>query len=394
MINTKEVIKTVNSIISKNKKKYFNSVISHNQLKPNYNNGLNQILVCSLKLNTCVEFYGKMSDKKLCERKCPFGFLVCKKSFDTSSNYENISIFSIISYSYNKNANTHLVNLPRNLKKKREDIVFELENLIINEDKHRKNKEYIEGLLETLLIGRIGLTIQSISHQFFTPLQGAMSDVKNLETNIDVDESLIRLSKNFSSLNKLATEIQLILSTSQEFNTNMLRRVTVHSMVDEIFNSLEGSANEKRIKLVQHFNSYSKTVHAIPTQMYIVLTNIIQNAIKYSYKGIKHIELEVSVSYKSTEDNFLVIKIENQGCQITKEEIQEKLLFNLSYRGVYSIDGQRTGSGSGLYVSSEIMKAHGGNIKVSSKFCGGDINQETDRYHNIFEVYWPIIIDD
>lgn len=392
MLNTQEVINTVNALISKNTSNGYCSIVVDGQIKPHYNNGVRQPNVCSLKLDVCTSFYQEMAKEDVCEKVCPFGFTVCKKTFNTSSNYNDISAFSIVDYHKQNDFEKYLTSLPRGLKGKRLIIVNELNELVINETIYRATKDYIEGLLETLLIGRIGLAIQSISHQFFTPLQGAMSDVRNVEKNRDRTDSIKRLVKNFNSLKQLATQIQLILSTSQEFNENMLRRVVVHNVVDDIYKSLESAANEKNIELKQGFNNTSKTVEAIPGQLEILLSNIIHNAIKYSFRGYGGKPLNVSVEYRKS-DRFLIIKVVNEGTEITKKEISEGLLFNLSYRGIDSTDGERTGSGTGLYVCHEIIKAHGGRITVDSKFCGGSIENRTDRYRNQFEIYWPIIFE-
>lgn len=392
MINTKEVIRTVNTVLKRNSDKYLNSIALQNQDKSCFLEPAKPI-ICSFKLSICEDFYKSISNKNYVKKVCPFGFTICKRKFVTATNYKTISVFSIIDFSYNPKTEVYLNNLPKKLKPKREETKKQLQSIQINKEEHIKNKDYIEGLVETLLIGRIGLAIQSISHQFFTPLQGAMSDVKNLEIGRDQKESLSRLVKNFSALNRLATEVQLLLSTSKEFNTNMLRRVTVHVMVNEIFSSLIASANEKNLGLTQSRNNISRTVQAIPGQLNIVLMNIIQNAIKYSYNGIPENPLEINISYDESENNELIIAVKNQGCKITKEEIEQRLIFNLGYRGDYSGDRQRHGSGSGLYISNEIVVMHGGKIEVSSKFCGGSQEQQTDRYENIFFIYWPILVE-
>ncbi|MEX0997378.1 MAG: HAMP domain-containing sensor histidine kinase [Flavobacteriaceae bacterium] len=392
MLNIKQIKETINSVITKESAKHQNSVVVKNTDKPHYNNGKNQFLICSINHPACKSFYKENSKSDIWEKKCPFGFTVSKKSFDTSTSHQRISVFSILELNKPIEISTLLNNLPRKLKKQKADITTELNKINLDYSTQKSRKKYIEGLLETMLIGRIGLSIQSISHQFFTPLQGAMADLKNIKNNIDVEESMNRLSHNFSSLNKLATEIQLILSTSQEFNPNMLRRVPVHIAVNEIFESLSSSAEEKNISLNQGFNQYRKTVDAIPSQFHIVLSNIISNAIKYSYKGMPDKYLEVKIDYEQ-DNEYLIISITNEGCKITNEEISQGLIFNLGYRGLYSGDRQRSGSGSGLYISQKILNAHGGKIKVSSNFCGGNIEMETDRYRNTFSIYWPILIE-
>ena len=391
MLNIQEVIKTVNTVINKYSKNYYSSVMVKGGHKPHYNNGLNTPKVCSLNLDICKKFYEDSSQKDLWERKCPFGFTVARKAFDTSSSHGKISSFSIVSYDRIDNPENLLANLPRNLKNQKAVVLSELDKMIISEDEQRENKRYIDGLLETLLIGRIGLSIQSISHQFFTPLQGAMSDVKNIEIGQDQEESLVRLTKNFNSLNKLATEIQLILSTSEDFNKKMLRRVTVHNMVNAIIDSLTAVCAEKSITINQGFNNGSKSVDAIPSQLNIVLSNLISNAVKYSFKPVRGQNLEVVINYRQ-DDDFLILDIVNEGCRITEAEIRNRLIFNLSYRGDYSGDRERPGSGSGLYISDKIVNVHGGKIDVSSSYVGGSVEDGTDRYRNTFTLKWPVSI--
>jgi signal transduction histidine kinase len=385
MIDPKGVIKAINAVISKGASMHYSALALKDQNRPQYNNGINQPIACKLGLSCCKDFYKSIETEKVIEKVCPLGFTVTKRVFDTATKYQRITIYNIVKYHPTTDAENYLTSLPRDLKEQKEPALRQLKGLELSEPSQRENKEFVEQLVETLLVGRIGLAIQSISHQFFTPLQGAMSDVKNIENKIDIDTSALRLSKNFDSLNKLATEVQLLLSTSDEFNKRMLRKVTVHPMVNEIFSSLKSTADEKNLVLHQGFNHYIKAVDAIPGQLNI------HNAIKYSFNGIADNPLQVDVTYGS-DDNFLVIYVKNQGCQITAEEISDRLIFNLGYRGKYSQDRQRRGSGTGLYISDEIVKSHGGQIRVTSRFIGGNKQSGTDRYENVFSIYWPDII--
>lgn len=394
MLDITQVIKTVNAIITKSSDKYISGLTTTSQIKPTYNNSKGTPKVCKLNLKCCSDFYKSLAQEKNSERICPFGFKVSKKSFDISTKYNKISIFSIVKYDKIETKYSELNDLPKHLKKQKQVVLNELAILKIDESLCKDHHEYLENLIETLLVGRIGVSIQGLSHQFFTPLQGALSDLQNIKNGDDSEQSIGRLERNLDSLNKLATEVQLLLASSEEFNHNMLRRVSVHSMVAEIINSLEATASQKHIKLNQGFNHYTKSVHAIPGQLQIVLSNIIHNAIKYSFNGFPNALLEVRIEYKEQNGEFLVIIIENEGCKITREEIRDRLLFDLGYRGIHSRDRQRKGTGTGLYISDEITKVHGGKIEVDSRPVGGNANLGTDRYLNSFSIYWPYYIDE
>lgn len=395
MLDINQVIKTANSIITKSADKHISGLTTGDQVKPTYNNNLKGTpKVCKMNLTLCKAFYKEIAAEKITEKICPFGFLVAKKTFDISTKYNKITIFSILSYTRQASTYATLNGLPKELKKQKDEVIDELNNLTLNFGLNKENYEYLEDLIETLLVGRIGVSIQGLSHQFFTPLQGAFSDLQNIKNGNDSKDSLERLEKNFDSLNKLATEVQLLLASSEEFNHNMLRRVTVHVMISDIINSLTATAQQKHIQISQGFNHFTKTVHAIPGQLQIVLSNVIHNAVKYSFNGFPSSLLNVAITYADVDVERLKISIENEGCQITQEEIRDRLLFNLGYRGIHSKDRQRKGTGTGLYIANEIAKTHNGKIEVESKKIGGNVDNGTERYLNTFSIYWPYYIDE
>lgn len=95
-----------------------------------------------------------------------------------------------------------------------------------------------------------------------------------------------------------------------------------------------------------------------------VLQNLIENAFKYSVDQ----EKEIEITAEEIEDGVLV-SVQDYGTGIPKEE-QEKV-----FEPFYRVDKSRTkstgGYGLGLNLCAEIMKAHGGDIKLESQFGHG-----------------------
>ncbi|MCD6578814.1 HAMP domain-containing histidine kinase, partial [bacterium] len=193
--------------------------------------------------------------------------------------------------------------------------------------------------------------------------------------------------KNVNLLNVTTQEIQMILSSEIEFTRNMLRDVPTHKVIDEIFSQLQGLAADKFVVLNQDFNKFHIHVKAIPQQIKVVLKNIIQNAIKYSFSGYEKKLIPVNIHYQE-EGELLIILVENFGCQITQEEIDNRKIFQLGYRGKKDFKN-RSGTGTGLYFAEKIINKHGGKILVESKPQGTPKEEQYQKYHTIFKIYWP-----
>jgi len=99
-----------------------------------------------------------------------------------------------------------------------------------------------------------------------------------------------------------------------------------------------------------------------PEQMHQVISNLINNAIKYTPpEGTIEIESEV-------EDKMIIISIKDSGIGLTEEE-KERLFtqFGKIERYGQGLDIISDGSGLGLYISKKIVELHGGKIWVESE---------------------------
>ncbi|MFX0082713.1 MAG: PAS domain S-box protein [Candidatus Hodarchaeota archaeon] len=99
-----------------------------------------------------------------------------------------------------------------------------------------------------------------------------------------------------------------------------------------------------------------------PEQMHQVISNLINNAIKYTpSNGIIEISSEIK-------DHHIIVSIKDSGIGLTKEE-KERLFtqFGKIERYGQGLDIISDGSGLGLYISKKIVELHGGEIWVESE---------------------------
>ncbi len=93
-----------------------------------------------------------------------------------------------------------------------------------------------------------------------------------------------------------------------------------------------------------------------------VFINILKNAIRYSFKG-----QQIEIYYKSPDENDSgqhEIKFVNYGIGILDED--KEIVFELYKRGKNAHEKRAAGSGMGLYIVREIMRAHSGDCIIRS----------------------------
>ncbi|HEX4956328.1 MAG TPA: PAS domain-containing protein [Thermoanaerobaculia bacterium] len=96
------------------------------------------------------------------------------------------------------------------------------------------------------------------------------------------------------------------------------------------------------------------------------LTNILHNAVKYSWTRQSEDESWVGVRCR-IEGLEAAIEIENRGVPITEEELGSGQLFQMGFRGRLAADRGRAGTGIGLADAFAVIREGGGSLTVSSR---------------------------
>ncbi len=205
--------------------------------------------------------------------------------------------------------------------------------------------------------------ISDVSHELRTPMTtiggfvyGMMDDTipperqkEYLKIVHDEINRLSRLVNTFLDISRMRAD-KAVLNKSN-FDINEAIRLTIIG--------LEQRLDEKRIRLTLNFDTDSCYVHADFDAIKRVLTNLLDNAIKFTDDNG---EIVVSVTPKQQE---VFVTVFNTGCGIPVQ--QQKLIFERLYKVDKSRSINREGTGIGLYLVKNIIHAHGKNITLKSK---------------------------
>jgi signal transduction histidine kinase len=125
--------------------------------------------------------------------------------------------------------------------------------------------------------------------------------------------------------------------------------------IEKNLESLRIEAEKKNIKLIfEVMDGRTAAVHANVTQIDRVLTNLLDNSIKYTNPGGT---ITVSLSNR---DKDILVQVADTGIGIPEEHLPH--LFNPFYR----VTGDSKGSGLGLAIVKTIVETNGGRIWVNS----------------------------
>ena len=141
-----------------------------------------------------------------------------------------------------------------------------------------------------------------------------------------------------------------------------LQTVNVYDVLARIERLLKREAEMRDIVIsVDSRIGHQPSVQMDPDAMFVALANVIQNAVKYSYRGRPGRPNPVTVS--PIEGDAVCFKVSNLGMGIATED--EERIF-APYTQGKNFDHVRfiPGTGLGLHVAKEIVEAHGGSIKA------------------------------
>jgi signal transduction histidine kinase len=174
------------------------------------------------------------------------------------------------------------------------------------------------------------------------------------------DDQKELLKRLVVSANRLSSYVNNILNASRYDRRHLkvhLREESISNIYDTIKDDMELRAASQNRMLAVHLQDDLPTVAADKGSISEVISNLIDNAVKYSSEGGA-----VNVTAK-TEGNFVKVSVQDSGIGMPGNVVSN--LFHKFYRSHRSRETV-AGTGIGLYISKAIVESHGGKIEVRS----------------------------
>ncbi len=207
--------------------------------------------------------------------------------------------------------------------------------------------------------------LDAITHEFKTPL----TSIKAASTSILIDvpdlspqvrELTSIIDEEASRLNLLVTDAVRIAQMDASKIQLERQPVTVTEFVGRVLEDFRPRLDGRSLRV--NLSEELPRIAADPDLASMALRQVIDNGLKYSLPATP---IEVAADASA---DYVTIRVRDQGPGIPERECER--IFDRFYRRRFAKD-RVPGSGLGLYIAREIIRAHGGDLWVESVLGSG-----------------------
>ncbi|MBE8715506.1 sensor histidine kinase [Sphingobacterium hungaricum] len=215
----------------------------------------------------------------------------------------------------------------------------------------------------------------SITHELKSPLASIKLYIQTiLKRDLDREQQKMFLSNSLKDIERLDDLVENVLLTTKLENRaynlpkeNFNFTELIMSVVDRL------QKNACKTQVIKPDLEENIQIHADKFAITNVVTNLIENAVKYS-PPCASIVVKLYV-----EEGKLNFSVADHGEGISDEE--KKLIFNKFYRIGNESTRKTKGTGLGLYIVKTVLQKHHANIRVKNNAPSGSIFEVTfDNY--------------
>ena len=231
--------------------------------------------------------------------------------------------------------------------------------------------------------------LANMSHEIRTPMNsiiGFSELIKETDDQEEKDQYIDIIKSSGQYLLNIINDIIDISKIESGILDIKVRRTNVNELIDRLLDVYisDSRLDSKKVKLytVKTLDTEAATILTDPTRIRQILSNLIDNAIKFTRKGSIEVGYRLKKANEAHPNDEICFYVKDTGQGIRDSELE--LIFD-RFHQVREGDEIR-GSGLGLAIVDALVKKMGGSISVQSKtgegsnftFCIPYMNREKD----------------
>ena len=254
--------------------------------------------------------------------------------------------------------------------KKKSNQTIDINKVFVRDDEIGKLTQSIDEMTKELQqrTNRAETFSNDLAHEIRNPLASlkSASELLDKTTEKNEGEKLLKIiNHDVERIERLITDYTQMLKDEASLSREKMSKINLVEIINGVVEDFNQDLinQNKKIEIIIKNKIKSKNgqfIFGISNRLEQVIANLLDNSIKYAKK------INISISKGS---NNIFIKIEDDGPGIPENE------FENVFKPFYKIDKGRADSkssvGLGLSIASDIIRSHGGNIKLNKSNLGG-----------------------
>ena len=211
--------------------------------------------------------------------------------------------------------------------------------------------------------------INAVTHELKTPLASIRLYLETLKKR-DLEENKRQefYDVMLADSDRLLQTVEQVLRAGQSGQRRRklnLRKVDVGELVTECVNLTRVRHNlaADAVTFTESVNGERPQVKADAEELRVAISNLLDNAVKYSGKGV-----QISVEVAALDAKKVAVRIEDKGIGIPSAQL--KRIFKRFYRVPGRVMARFKGTGLGLFIVSSVVERHGGKVFAESEGQG------------------------
>lgn len=234
---------------------------------------------------------------------------------------------------------------------------------VIKLRKHLSRESYYHHQQQNFLL--------AITHELKSPLASVKLYLQTiLKRDLDRSQQQVFLSNSLKDIERLDDLVEnVLLATKLENRSFNLPKedINLSALLDDVVDRMQ--KNTCKTEIIKTDVQEDLVLHADKFAITNVVTNLLENAIKYSPPCAT-----VQVDLFEKDDN-IIFSVADRGPGIPDEE--KKRIFNKFYRMGNENTRKTKGTGLGLYIVRSVLQKHNATIKVKDNVPNGTIFEVT-----------------
>ncbi len=235
----------------------------------------------------------------------------------------------------------------------------------------------LRGVAHQVTVACRAMATGTMPRELVREVMRAASQLESTACLIDVLLSRMAIIQMDGSLRSLRDYITSDIRTQEQ-----RKRLSIKQLTDQSITHLAEFARSSRVEIVRRDLYFDAYVEGVERDLVRALSNLLHNAIKYSWRRDRAKAPWITVRTYASE-GMACIEFENWGVPIAQEEIDNGLIFQIGYRGKWSKDRGRLGTGIGLTDAKRTALQHHGDLRVASRPANpGWVRPSDPEYYN------------